>query len=66
MRWFRKSKKRRIIEAQAEMFKMLRLLAMQHAQIEVALNDVIDALNRFGAVVGLEWNRNDRKWQRLQ
>ena len=58
MRFF-KSKKRQLAEAQAETLKMISILIEQHLQLEAAFNEVVEALNRFGAVVGLEWNQQN-------
>lgn len=57
---------KRLALAEAETLNALWILHRQHEQMEHAINELIEAVNRLGGVVGLEWNETDKKWLRLQ
>lgn len=57
---------KRLALAEAEMLKAISILAAQHEQVESAVNELVEAMNRFGLIMGLEWNQNDKKWLKLQ
>ena len=57
---------KRLALAEIEMLKAIAILAIQQAQTERALNEVIEAVNRLGGIVGLEYYEADKKWMRPQ
>ena len=57
---------KRLALAENEMLKAMQILSWQIQDLTESLNEIIDAVNKFGAVVGLEWNQTDKKWLRPQ
>lgn len=60
------AKAKRLALAERETLKAIAILAAQHEQVEKTLNEVIEALNSFSAIVGLEWKQSDKRWMRIQ
>lgn len=60
---------RRLALAEFEIVRALQILAIQQEQTAITINEIVDAVNSLGAVVGLEWkeqDKNAKKWLRLQ
>ena len=60
------AKARRLASVQAETLNALWVLHLQHQQMERVINELIEAVNRLGGIVGLEYNECDKKWLKIQ
>ena len=57
---------RRLAQAEIETLRAVALLAVQNSRLEDKLDEVIEALNAFSAIVGLEWKTDEKRWTKLQ
>ena len=70
IRWLKSklpvTKAQRLALAEAEMLNGIWVLHRQQEQMGKKLDEIIEALNAFGFIVGLEWNQTDKRWLKLQ